>query len=338
MRTWVVTGVLSAAALLSAGLVRADEVPSFTRTRDVIYGRKAGLALTMDVFKPGKNANGAAVIAICSGGWFSKPETIDLMNGMGIFKTFTRRGYTVFAVVHGSQPKFTVPEIVEDINRAVRFIRYHAADYGVDAERFAIMGASAGGHLSLMQAMAGDLGNSDAKDPIDRVSSRVQAVAAFFPPTDLLNYGAKGREMLARSFQKPFTAAVDYRVFDDEKKLYVPVADQEKQREISRSISPITFVTPDDPPTLLIHGDKDQLVPLQQSEEIRDKLKEVGVPVELIVKKGAKHGWPDIADDMVTCADWFDKYLSKDKKVDANGKKTESAGRSTETGDKKASQ
>ncbi len=338
MRRWVVAGVLSAWALVAAGAARADDAPAFTRTRDVIYGRKAGLSLTMDVFKPTKEANGAAVIAVMSGGWFSKPETIDLMSSMGAFKPFLDHGYTLFAVVHGSQPKFTVPEIIEDVDRSVRFIRYHAKDYGVDPERLGIMGASAGGHLSLMQAMAGDHGDPDSKDPIRRTSSRVQAVCAFFPPTDLLNYGAKGKEMLARSFQKPFTAAVDYRVFDEETKLYVPVTDKNEQREISKRISPITFVTPDDPPTLLIHGDKDPLVPLQQSEEIRDKLKEVGVPVELIVKKGAKHGWPTIGEDMVTCAEWFDKYLAKDKKAGHDTPKSEAGGSVAAPAEKKAAQ
>jgi acetyl esterase/lipase len=275
----------------------------------------------MDVFTP-KQPNGAAIIGVVSGGWFSGADKII----PAFYMPFLQRGYTVFAVVHGSQPKFTVPEIIEDINRSVRFIRYHAKDYHIDPDRIGITGASAGGHLSLMQGTAGDLGNPKAADPIERVSSRVQAVAAFFPPTDLLNYGAKGREMLARSFQKPFTAAVDYKVFDEESKLYVPVTDEKEQREISKRISPITHVTPDDPPTLLIHGDADELVPIQQSEEILAKFKEVGVPAKLIVKHGEKHGWRTIALDLVTCADWFDKYLAKDKAAAAKENKPEPAG------------
>src|SRR5207342_2870652 len=140
----------------------------------------------------------------------------------GFLDELLRRGYTVFAVVHGSQPKYTIPEILQDMHRAVRFIRHRAKDYHIDPDRIGIIGASAGGHLSLMQGTAGDLGNPKARDPIDRVSNRVQAVTAFFPPTDLLNYGAKGKEMLARSFQVPFTAAVDYKVFNKDKALYIP--------------------------------------------------------------------------------------------------------------------
>ena len=156
----------------------------------MIYGRKYGTALTMDVFTPKQGANGAAVIFAVSGGWFSAHEAISLT----FCREFLKRGYTVFAVVHGSQPKYTIPEIIEDMNRAVRFIRYHAADYGIDPNRIGITGGSAGGHLSLMKGAAGTDGDPKAKDPVDRVSSRVQAVACFFPPTDFLNYGEKGVE------------------------------------------------------------------------------------------------------------------------------------------------
>jgi acetyl esterase/lipase len=287
------------------------EVPEFTRTRDVIYGRKAGLALTMDVFVPKNEAKGLGVVFVVSGGWFSRPEAIRAE----FFHELLRRGYTVFAVVHGSQPKFTIPEIVQDMHRAVRFIRYHAKDYRIDPGQIGIMGASAGGHLSLMQGTAGDLGDPKARDPIDRVSSRVQAVACFFPPTDFLNYGVKGHELINRSLRPPFTAAVDYHEFDKTRALYLPVTDEKKLRDISRNISPITHVSADDPPTLLIHGDKDTLVPLQQSESILARFKEVGVPAKLIVKKGAGHGWLTILQDMDSVADWFDQYLAKAKAV-----------------------
>jgi acetyl esterase/lipase len=319
MQRSVVRGFVAVVALLASAMTVHAEALDYSRTRDVIYGRKFGMALTMDVFTPAKDANGAAVIVAVSGGWFSRVESIN----PALYAPFLLRGYTVFAVVHGSQPKFTIPEILEDMNRAVRFIRYHAKDYHIDPDRIGMMGASAGGHLALMQGTAGDLGKPGASDPIERVSSRVQAVTAFFPPTDLLNYGEKGREMLARSFQVPYTAAVDYKIFNKDKALYLPVTDEKEQREISRKISPISHVTPDDPPTLLIHGDKDDLVPLQQSEEILAKFKEAGVPAELIVKKDAGHGWKTIGFDLLTCADWFDKYLAKEKVSESKEKKAE---------------
>ncbi|CAA9441021.1 MAG: hypothetical protein AVDCRST_MAG64-4162, partial [uncultured Phycisphaerae bacterium] len=147
--------------------------PAFTRTPDVIYGRKYGTAVTMDVFAPAANANRAAVVWVVSGGWFSAHEAINPDNPLAPVRELVGRGYTVFAVVHGSQPKFTIPEILQDLHRAVRYVRHHAADYRVDPDRIGITGGSAGGHLSLMQGTAGTQGDPAAKDPVDRASSRV---------------------------------------------------------------------------------------------------------------------------------------------------------------------
>lgn len=302
------------AALILAALVtatvparpaRADE-PPFTRKEDVIYGRKYGTALTLDVFTPARGANGAAVVVVISGGFFSSHEAIN----PAFLRPLTDRGYTVFAVVHGSQPRYTTPEIIKDLNRAVRFIRHHAKDYAIDPDRIGVSGASAGGHLSLMLGTAGDAGDPDAKDPVDRASSRVQAVACFFPPTDFLNFGAPGRALIhARDHAKTFRPAFDYQELDRETNLWTTITDDAKLREITRAISPIYSVTPDDPPTLVIHGDADTLVPLQQSEAIVERLKSAGVAAKLVVKPGAGHGWLTMARDMTEFADWFDAHL-----------------------------
>jgi acetyl esterase/lipase len=296
-----------AVVLVFAGVARGQDAVDFNRTRDVIYGRKFGLALTLDVLAPKKEPNGAGVILVVSGGWFSSPEGIRPR----LCQEFLRRGYTVFAVVHGSQPKFTVPEIVEDMHRAVRFIRYHAREYKVDPERLGITGASAGGHLSLLVATSGRPGNRLAVDPVDRCSSRVQAVACFFPPTDFLNWGKPGHELTTRTLRPPFTASLDFKEYDRDKALYLPVTDADKVRDILKKISPITYVSADDPPTLIIHGDKDDLVPIQQARTMVERLKEAKVAAELIVKKGEGHGWGTLLDDMKDFGDWFDKYLVK---------------------------
>src|SRR5207249_2862882 len=176
--------------LIAAVDARTAESP-FTRQQDVIYGRKHGMALTLDVFTPKANAHGAAVIWVVSGGWVSTHDIVAPVFPFAPINELVKRGYTVFAVVHGSQPKYTIPEILQDMHRAVRHIRAHAADFQIDPDRIGITGGSAGGHLSLMQGTAGDQGDPQAKDPVDRVSSRVQAVACFFPPTDFLNYGSE---------------------------------------------------------------------------------------------------------------------------------------------------
>lgn len=291
--------------VFTVGAEVVADAPAYQRTEDVIYGRKYGVALTMDVFQPEK-PNGAGVILVVSGGWFSAHDAIN----PAFCDEVLKRGYVVFAVVHGSQPKFQITEILGDMHRAVRYIRHHASDYGVDPQRIGIMGGSAGGHLSLMQGTAGNAGDENAKDPVDRESSRVQAVACFFPPTDFLNYGKPGEDALGRGVLKGFRAPFDFEEMDQETNRFVEIDDETKLGEIGREISPVTHVSADDPPTLIIHGDADELVPIQQAHLMVDALKHAGVEAELIAKPGAGHGWGDIFADTAKFADWFDKHLA----------------------------
>lgn len=294
-------------ALRSTAHVAADGQPSYNRKEDVIYHRKFGTALTMDVFTPTRNPNGAGVIFAVSGGWFSDHRSIHVP----FFAEFLKRGYTVFAVVHGSQPRFTIPEVLEDMHRATRFIRYHAKEYGIDPDRLGIFGGSAGGHLSLMQGTAGKDGDPKAQDPVDRVSSKVQAVACFFPPTDFLNYAEKGKVALGRGTLEGFKAPFDFVELDKINRSFNLILDEERRRIIGKEISPVYHVSKTSAPSLIIHGDADLLVPIQQALLIMDKFREAGVPAELVVKKGAAHGWPGLDKDIPILADWFDKYLTR---------------------------
>jgi len=287
-----------------AAPLNADE--PYTRTQDVIYGRKFGTALTLDVIAPKENANGAAIVWAVSGGWFSDHANIN----PALVGEYLKRGYTVFAVVHGSQPKFTIPEVLDDMHRAVRFIRSRADEYKIDPNRIGITGGSAGGHLSLMQGTTGTDGNPEAKDPLEKYSSRVQAVACFYPPTDFLNYGKTGETALGTGILKDFRAPFDFREYDTSIKAFVTITDENKRLDIGKKISPAYQVTEDDAPALIVHGDADTLVPIQQAELIIEKFKEAKVPCELVVKKGAGHGW-NLFEDMPKLADWFDKYLAK---------------------------
>jgi acetyl esterase/lipase len=265
------------------------------------------MALTMDVFTPKQNANGLGLVWVISASWRSSHDAIRPQ----FAEEFLKRGYTVFAIVHGSQPRFAIPEMIQDLHRAVRFVRSQAAAYHIDPDRIGIYGASAGGHLALMMATTGEKGDPAAKDSVDRESSRVQAAACFFPPTDFLNYGRTGQVMLGRSPGASTRPAFDFREFDKESKAFVPITDEQKLLEIGRQISPAHHVTPDDPPVWIMHGDADPLVPLQQSELIVARLKEAGVATELVVKPGGVHPWPGIDNDFPLLADWFDKYLAK---------------------------
>jgi len=295
--------------LASASQAPAADAPSFARQEDVIYGRKDGMALTLDVITPKEKANGAAVVWVISGGFFSAHEAIN----PGFVVELLKRGYTVFAVVHGSQPRYTIPDAIADMNRSVRYIRFHAKDFKIDPQRIGITGGSAGGHLSLMIGTGGTPGNPKAADPVERASSRVQAVACFFPPTDFLNYGKEGVVAMGTGVLSGFQAPFEFRELDPKTRAYVPIADPARRLEIGRQISPLTHVSKDSAPTLIIHGDSDTLVPIQQSERIMARFKEAGVPAQLVVKHGAGHGWLTIALDMPTIADWFDKYLRESK-------------------------
>lgn len=277
----------------------AAEAPGYTRTEDLIYGRKFGMALTLDVFEPTSRKNGAAVILVVSGGFFSAKEAIN----PGFCQPFLERGYTVFAVVHGSQPRFIIPEIQQDIHRATRWIRQNAGRWGVDPERFGVFGASAGGHLSLTLGTQGGPGTADARDPLDRVSSAVQAVACFFPPSDYANWGGPGEDACGVGRLAGFKAA------------FGPRSDTvESRTAYSREISPLNHVTARTAPTLIIHGDADKLVPLYQAQIFIEKAKAAGVPCRLVVREGKDHGWPGMEKDLELFADWFDEHLGARRK------------------------
>ena len=298
--------LLAAVAAIVLGTPAYAQPPNATRTDDVIYGRKFGLAMTMDVFTPKEKANGKGIIFCMSGGWVSNKP------GPGIpslLHEFLNRGYVVFAVMHGAQPKFTIPEVLEDMHRAVRFIRATAKKYNIDPDNLGIAGASAGGHLPLMQGCPPQDGNPNSGDSAEKESSKVAAVACFFPPTDFLNYGKEGNLALGDGTLKNFRPPFDFWERDKDTNKLVVIEDQERRKAIGKQISPITHVTKNSAPALIIHGDADKLVPIQQAEVIIAKFKEAGVPCELVVKKGAGHGWAAIEKDCVTLADWFDKQL-----------------------------
>lgn len=254
---------------------------------DVVYGHKHGLALTFDVFTPKDDANGAGVLFMVSGGWYSR--WVPPAQAVNRFKPLLEQSFTVFSVRHGSSPKFKIPEVVADVRRSVRFIRLNAEKYGVDPNRLGVYGGSAGGHLSLVLGTTGDDGNPQAKDPVLRVSNRVATVVAYFPPTDLRPWVTP-----ESSYYKNFPALqFDAKLADD--------------------FSPLLHTSKDDPPTLLIHGDKDKLVPIDHSENILAAFKKSGVTAELVVIEGAAHGFRGedgkLASDKLV--KWFEKHLAE---------------------------
>ena len=225
------------------------------------------------------------MLFILSGGWFS--QKID----MGFLESWTSyltdEGFTVIAVNHGSSPRYKVPDAVNDVRRAVRHIRSNAEKYEIDPERLGVMGLSAGGHLSLMLGLSSDEGLESAEDPIERVSNRVQAVVAYYPVVDL-------KEIVS--------AESDYEALQFESSL-------------SAEYSPIEFVSKDDPPVLLLHGDQDEVVPIDHSRRMHAALTEIEAVVEFEVIEGAKHSFHEEDDrnrvEKLT-VDFFKEHLTKE--------------------------
>ena len=267
---------------------RAQEV---TRTSDVIYTKHDGVALTLDVFTPAK-PNGAAVIKIISGGWNSNHNGIS--DG-----GWPKYGFTTFVVVHGTQPRFHIDEIVGDMQRAVRFIRANATKFGIDPNKIGVTGGSAGGHLSLMLGTRVIPAQPKATDPVDRVSSEVNAVACFYPPVDFLSWAKEGDSQEGIG---PLTTRAP---------AFGPiVTTAEGRNRAGRELSPLFWISAKTPPTYIVQGDADPLVPDSQARRYLAKTQEVGAKAEVLIRLGGAHGgWVEMADDNVRMAEWFALHL-----------------------------
>ena len=268
--------------------------PTVERTDGIVYGQRDGEDLKLDVIAPAR-PNGLGVALMVSGGWKSAEAG---SAPVWMMAPVLRRGYTVFAIYHISQPEATVMGIIEDMHRGVRFVRHHADEYGIDPDRIGVTGGSAGGHLSLMLATRGGPGPADAADPIDRESSAVQAAAIFYPVTDLLNLGESTENPGDGGPPKSFVKAFGPKS-----------TDMETWKVIGHDCSPIYHITSNMPPILIYHGDADTLVPLEQSERFRDRAAGYGCEVKVVVHPGGGHGWPTMILDAKKFADWFDLQL-----------------------------
>lgn len=239
---------------------------------DVIYGHKDGMALVYDVFHA-EEPNGAGVVYMVSGGWFSRWR--EPQSRLPQFAALLNEGFTVFAVYHGSAPRFKVPDAVSDVRAAVRHIRTHADSHGVDADRLGVWGGSAGGHLSLMLGL-------DSETP--PMSAEGEGRARFLAPSYAVNGDADGRLAAIVAYYPP----VDLRPRVGPSERFPAL---NFSADAAAAISPILFVTKDDPPTMLIHGDADTLVPLADSEILAKELSGKGVEYDLLVIAGGDHGF-----------------------------------------------
>lgn len=275
---------------------------------NVVYGMHSGLALLMDVHYPTK-PNDYGIVLIPGSAWkeplstdaqpLKQSESVRTVLGAN---ALLDSGYTLFLPNHRAAPTFHYPAPVEDVQRVVRFIRHHAARYGIDPNRIGAIGHSSGAHLvSMVGVLDGDEYAADPS-PINKESSRVQAVVGVSTPTDFVAY-IQGGSQLANPLMSMLLT-----------KWQLESGSYALEAALYQEASPISHVSPDDPPFLLIHGDEDTAVPFNQSEFFREKLVTAGVDVELVRVPGGNHSFtdpagPNISDYFEVIVEWFDRHL-----------------------------
>ena len=270
--------------------------------RNVVYGMYSGLALLMDVYHP-EPRNGHGIVYINGSGWhspmaYAATPLKDLPLGIPWCEALQAGGYTVFAINHRQAPRFRYPAAIEDAQRAVRFVRHHAARFAVSAARIGAAGGSSGGHLvSLLGTLSG-AGVADDQDPVNRESARVQCVVARAAHADLARMGERNTVSGFMGMIVRGEAGGPYGV----------------EQQTYHEASPLNLVDGATAPFLLIAGTKDTAVPPEQPELLHGALKAAGVPVELLWIEGAGHGpnFPgavDPPDYLGAMVRWFDRHL-----------------------------
>jgi acetyl esterase/lipase len=211
---------------------------------------------------------------------------------------FVARGFAVAAINYRLSQHAVFPAQIEDGKAAVRWLRGHALEHGYDPDRIASYGASAGGHLAAMLGTAGGLKAFDVGGNLG-VSSRVEAVVDFFGPTDFLQMDAHRLSPQAMVHDTP----------DSPESQLVGGPIRDNPEKVARA-NPITYVSKDDPPFLVVHGDADLLVPHHQSELLEAALRKAGVRVRLVTIPGGPHGDETVEQGLALALDFLAEVLS----------------------------
>lgn len=270
---------------------------------NVIFGMYSGLALLMDVRYP-DSPNGYGIVVIKGSAWHTglgydahqlkapRSSWVDVINAL------LDAGYTLFDINHRAAPRFRYPAAVEDAQRAVRYVRHNAKVFAIDADNIGAFGGSSGGHLVCLLGVLDGYGNPADTDSVNHTSSKVQCTVAYNPVTDLLRRreGAAVASLMGMRLSRRDSSSSIHQK-------YV-------------TASPISHVSSDDAPLLLVHGDADPIVPFEQSQLMLEALSQAGAEVKLLPVPGGGHGVqfrgaanpPDYIKESVQ---WFDRYLKR---------------------------
>lgn len=283
-------------ALSALVLLLMVSAPAFAQTpgmrahRDLVYVEGGHERHRLDLYLPEKaDAPLPLIIWVHGGGWQngSKDGCPPLRAG------YVARGYAVASINYRLSGHAVFPAQIQDCKAAIRWLRAHAGEYSLDPKRFGVWGSSAGGHLVALIGTSGDVKEFDVGANLDQ-SSRVQAVCDYYGPTDFTVF------VTTPGYESHATDS------SPEARLIGGAVMQNKDK--AARVNSITYVTPDDPPFLIVHGDQDKTVPLNQSQLLFAALKKANVSARLHTIHGAGHGGPgfmgkDIEDMVSTFLD-----------------------------------
>ncbi len=262
---------LLVAASLAWGLTAAAEEPAFRKVSDLVFAEVDGRELLLDLYLPLESAQSPLIVYVHGGAW--RGGSRDSMPLTGLLD----EGYAIASVDYRLTPEARFPAQVHDIKAAIRFLRANQERHPYDARRVAVAGSSAGGHLAALVGVTN--GTAELEGSVGAYldqSSEVQAIVAYFGASNLLTI-----------LQQSTPHGLGVRI----PALQLLLGGQpEQERELAMLASPVFHVDKSDPPLLLLHGDQDPQMPINQSHELQGKYKSLGLPVGLHVLHGAAHG------------------------------------------------
>jgi acetyl esterase/lipase len=241
--------------------------------KDLEYGKGSGRGTLLDLYLPEKSDKPLPLIVWIHGGaWMAGSK-----DGPSPALRFTKDGYAVAQVGYRLSQEAKFPAQIYDCKAAVRWLRANAAKYNLDSNKFVAWGASAGGHLVALLGTSGGVAELEGNDNDLKESSRVQAVVDWFGPTDFLHIGDAESDIRHTASDSPESKLIGGAILENKDK--------------AAKASPITYVSKDAPPFLIMHGDRDRTVPFNQSELLYAALKKAGVDATFVPMKGAGHGF-----------------------------------------------